>query len=304
MLANTLKKVIIIFTLIFVFFVYTTRIEPSKLVLNENNLYIPNWDVKLNGLKIAVISDLHIGFPNSRIEKINTIVEKVNNTKPDIIFILGDLDALSIYNTKNMEQSIEVLSNLKAPLGVISVLGNHDYEPKNIVKPILIKSGTEILEDKKIKKIFNNTRFDICGIRDIWHHKVNPTEVLGEITNPTIFLSHNPDIFPKVPSKVALTLSGHTHGGEISFPLLGAPFVPSKYSNRYVKGHVIEQNKHLFVTSGIGTISSFRMFNPPEIVVLQLFAQDENIFVKNNTKFGLSNLLYRYNNKKYSSAIK
>lgn len=299
-----IKKLSIVLMLIFLFFLYATIIEPSKLVLKKESLYLSNWDAKLDGLKIAVISDLHIGFSNSGIEKINTIVEKVNNAKPDIIFILGDLDALSIYNTNSKEQSIEVLSKLKAPLGVVSVLGNHDYEPQGVVKPILIKSGAQVLEDTKIEKSFNGVKFDICGTRDIWHYSVNPSHVLGKINKPTIFLSHNPDIFPKVPSEVALTLSGHTHGGEVSFPLLGAPFVPSKYSHKYVKGHIIEKNKHLFVSSGVATLSRFRMFNPPEIVLLQLFSQDKNLVFKDEIKYGLSDLFYRYNNKKYGSIIK
>jgi len=114
-------------------------------------------------------------------------------------------------------------------------------------------------------------RFDIYGIKDIWNYKVEPSEVLEKIQYPTLFLSHNPDIFPKVPKEISLTLSGHTHGGEISLPLLGAPLIPSIYAHKYAKGHIIENNKHLYVTSGIATTSGFRTFNSPEIIVLNLY---------------------------------
>jgi predicted MPP superfamily phosphohydrolase len=89
--------------------------------------------------------------------------------------------------------------------------------------------------------------------------------------DPVVLLAHEPDIFPHVPARVALTLSGHTHGGQIRLPLVWPVFVPSKYGARFAYGHVIEEGRHLIVSGGLGT--SFipaRLGVPPEIVHIQL----------------------------------
>lgn len=82
-------------------------------------------------------------------------------------------------------------------------------------------------------------------------------------------------MFPKIPKGASLTLSGHTHGGEIILPFLGSPFVPSKYGQRFNKGHIIENEKHLYVTSGTTTTGRVRFLNPPEIVFLTLNSETE-----------------------------
>ena len=87
---------------------------------------------------------------------------------------------------------------------------------------------------------------------------------------PAILLAHEPDIFPRVPARVALTLSGHTHGGQVRLP--GVPLrVPSNYGARYAHGHVIEDGRHLIVSAGLGTSSlPVRFGVPPEVVLVEL----------------------------------
>jgi predicted MPP superfamily phosphohydrolase len=89
---------------------------------------------------------------------------------------------------------------------------------------------------------------------------------------PVILLAHEPDIFPRVPERVALTLSGHTHGGQVR--LFGySPMVPSKFGNRFAYGHVVEEGRHLIVSGGLGTsILPVRFGVPPEIVLIELGA--------------------------------
>ena len=88
-----------------------------------------------------------------------------------------------------------------------------------------------------------------------------------------LLLSHDPDAFPIVPARVALTLAGHTHGGQVGIRCLRRPFVPSHYGERYVHGHIVEGGRHLYVSSGLGT-SGFpvRLLRPPEVVSLTLRA--------------------------------
>jgi predicted MPP superfamily phosphohydrolase len=90
---------------------------------------------------------------------------------------------------------------------------------------------------------------------------------------PVLLLSHDPDVFPRVPARVSLTLSGHTHGGQVGVPLVRRPFVPSHYGERYVYGHVVEDDRHLWVSSGVGTSGMpVRFLRPPEVVILTLRA--------------------------------
>jgi len=98
----------------------------------------------------------------------------------------------------------------------------------------------------------------------------NIYEALENTKSPTILLTHTPDIFPKVPSDVNLTLAGHTHGGQVRLPLLGALIVPSDYGNKYSSGLIEEKGKKMIVTNGIGvSILPIRFNCPPEIVVLE-----------------------------------
>ena len=88
---------------------------------------------------------------------------------------------------------------------------------------------------------------------------------------PVILLSHDPDVFPAVPERVSLTLAGHTHGGQVAIPLVRRPFVPSRHGERYVRGHVVEDGRHLHVSSGIGTSGlPVRLLRAPEVVSLTL----------------------------------
>jgi predicted MPP superfamily phosphohydrolase len=96
---------------------------------------------------------------------------------------------------------------------------------------------------------------------------------LREVTTdePVVLFTHNPDIFPGVPTRVSLTVAGHTHGGQVNLPLLGRLVVPSQYGQRFAQGHVVEGGRHLYVGGGIGTsIIPVRFRVPPEIVVLSL----------------------------------
>jgi len=90
---------------------------------------------------------------------------------------------------------------------------------------------------------------------------------------PIVLLTHNPDVFPDVTARVALTLAGHTHGGQVAVPILGRPVVPSRYGQRYAHGLVVEDGRALFVSSGIGTsLLPVRFGVPPEIAIVTLCA--------------------------------
>lgn len=285
-------KIIVIICLIIVG-LYSYFIEPNKLVLKAYTLELPNWNKSLDGLKIGVVSDLHIGSKHVSIKTVKKAVKLLNANSCDVVFILGDFDAKTIENSNISKK--EISDSLKEiNTDVIAVLGNHDYEPSGVVEPILKDANIKLLKNSETNIYYNKTLLRIYGVKDWWHANYNVKDLLGDFSCPTILLSHNPDIFPQVPNNVSLTLSGHTHGGEIVLPIIGAVFVPSIYSQKYAKGLVIENNKHLFVTSGIASLSRFRLFNPPEVVILNLYSQTENSAQNTLEKHGISDLFTKY----------
>jgi predicted MPP superfamily phosphohydrolase len=115
----------------------------------------------------------------------------------------------------------------------------------------------------------------LAGVEDTRHRSPDVEEALGAVPDgaPVILLSHDPDLFPKVPDRVALTVSGHLHGGQVGVPLVRRRFIPSRFGERYARGHVVEDGRHLYVTAGFGTTGwPVRLLAPPEVVILRLTA--------------------------------
>ena len=259
-----MRKINYAFWIITIFFIsliiYAGFIEPNRLVIRQENLFLPYW--QMQNFKIGVISDIHIGTKFVDLKKLGKVVNAVNSQNPDLIVFLGDLEGRYIAKSKSDEVT-DILKQLKAKNGVIAILGNHDFYPPSTVKNILKNANIPALENESITI---SPQLQVVGLKDMWHYKFNPDDVIGK---------------PQITPDVSLTLSGHTHGGEVYFPFLGAPFVPSKYNQKYRKGYIVENNKHLYVTSGIATLSKFRLFNPPEIVILTLNKQDKNNITTN-----------------------
>ncbi len=259
-------------------------IEPNILLTKSQKLEIPHWNKDLDGFKIALITDIHLGTKFVDLKKLARIVKIVNSKNPDLIVICGDLDAKSISKEKySTTQIANILKNLKSKHGVIAVMGNHDYVPPSVVKNIYQKSNIILLENEDYYFSHNAKTLRIVGFKDLWYFKSNPIQVVGmkDKTTPTVVLTHNPDYFPQMPNFVSLTLSGHTHGGEIVLPFIGSFFIPSEYGQRYRNGYIIENNKHLFVSRGVATLSGGRFLDPPEINILTLYSQKE---IPQNTK--------------------
>ena len=141
-----------------------------------------------------------------------------------------------------------------------------------------------VLENQAILLGPEGERVWVAGIGDQIAHRIGRGRfrgvddlpgTLAQVTtdDPVILLAHEPDIFPRVPSRVALTFAGHTHGGQIRAPLICPAFVPSKYGKLYAYGHVIERERHLIVSGGLGTsVIPARFGVPPEIVHVTLSA--------------------------------
>ena len=251
-------------------------IEPSRLVLRETRITAPSWPANLKGLRIAVISDLHAGSPFITLDKIHQIVEMTNAARPDLILLPGDFVISGMPGGSFMEPDViaQALKGLRARFGVFATLGNHDwwYNGQR-VKKSLENAGVTVLENDSAMIERNGAAIYVVGIGDKWEGNPDIASALAKVGDgaPIIALTHNPDIFPSIPARVALTIAGHTHGGQVALPVIGRPIVPSDFGERYAAGYIVEGSKHLFVTTGVGTsILPVRFRVPPEISLLTI----------------------------------
>ena len=253
-------------------------VEPARLVVRQVEVRLPGWPPALAGLKVAVLSDLHAGGPHLGADKRREIVARTNASRPDLVVLLGDYVVGREFGARFVPPEVfaRELGLLRAPLGVVAVLGNHDWwfdGPR--VGRALEGAGLRVLENDALPLSLPGagTRFWVAGLGDVWTRPADVTATLRSVPlgEPVLLLTHNPDVFPEVPARVALTLAGHTHGGQVKLPMLGTLVVPSRYGSRYASGLVVEQGKRLFVTPGLGTsIFPVRFGVPPEVSLLTL----------------------------------
>lgn len=250
--------------------------EPASLSTREYDLVLPGWPAAAGDLRIAVLADLHTGSPPNDLDKLQEVVDATNRAPPDLILLAGDFVIQGVVGGQFVEPeaSARVLRSLQATLGVYAVLGNHDWWLDGArVRKALEDEGIPVLEDRAIPLLCNRRPFWLAGVSDFWEaaHDVRRALTGVDEASPVIVVTHNPDVFPEIPDRVALTIAGHTHGGQVAVPGLGRPVVPSQFGERYAIGHVVEGGRHLFVSTGIGTsILPVRFRVPPEISMITL----------------------------------
>jgi predicted MPP superfamily phosphohydrolase len=256
--------------------IWAFLIEPNRLVVHPETIQIDNWPKELSGLRIAVISDIHAGGPFINDQKLREIVDKTNALNPDLIVLLGDYMSPNSWHSHRVEPEVTAaaLKNLRAPLGVYSVLGNHDWwYSGEKVRHAFEQTGILVLEDEVAEIKWRDRSFWLVGLADLWTRRQHIGETVAKVPSGStiIALTHNPDIFPNLPQNVPLLIAGHTHGGQVNIPLIGAPVTTSNLGPKYIAGHLFENGHHLFVTTGIGTsILPVRFRVPPEIVILTI----------------------------------
>lgn len=255
-------------------------IEPRRLTVRHETLALgTRWPSQLNGLKIVLLSDLHIGAPHVPVAKMARIVELANAEQPDLILLAGDFVVGHELGAEFVPQDViaQGLKDLRAKLGVYAVLGNHDWwEDGTKMRDALEGVGIKTIDNRALRLTPNGQPLWLIGLGDFWTMRPDITGTLAQVTDndaPIIALTHNPDVFPDLPERITLTTAGHTHGGQVWLPIVGRYIVPSQYRQRYAVGHVQEGAKHLYVTPGIGTsVFPVRFLTPPEITVLTLMA--------------------------------
>lgn len=248
-------------------------VEPRLLRVRERELRLPRWPAALDGLRVALVSDLHAGGPHIDAAAVERVARRATAQRPDLVVVLGDLVDPEVVGGEPVapEAVARALGALRAPRGVVAVLGNHDWTTDGPrVAAALRAAGLTVLENDATPA---GPGLWVAGVGDAGTRPVDLGAALAPVPTEAavLLLSHDPDVFPRVPERVALTLSGHTHGGQVDLPLLRRRVIPSRFGERYARGHVVEDGRHLFVTSGVGTSSwPIRLRRPPELVVLRL----------------------------------
>jgi uncharacterized protein len=274
---------------------YGAGIESRGLRVTRYDLQPPQWPTDFS-LKIAALADLHACEPWMDLERIAEIVAHTNALKPDLIVLLGDY-VTGMQRTSGYLSPAAwapVLGGLKAPLGVHAVLGNHDWWDDRTVqregrgvpesRRELEAAGIPVYENDVVRLTKSGRPFWLAGLGDQLAYvparrfrkltRVGVDDLaatLKKVTDdaPIVLMAHEPDVVMRVPDRVSLQLSGHTHGGQVR--LLGwSPIVPSRYGSRFAYGHVREKCD-VVVSGGLGcTALPVRINMPPEIVLVNL----------------------------------
>lgn len=277
---------------------YACGVEP-ELFLNITRYHLtpPGWPPGLR-LKIAVVSDIHACEPWMSAAHVRQIALATNALAPDIVALLGDFNAGHnlVSGPVLPEQWGEALSILRAPLGVYAILGNHDWwhgalprmrgDEGESVRRALRGARFQVMENDAIRLEKAGAAFWIVGLADQMAYEFGPRQgrrgaddlggALKKVTDdaPVILLAHEPYIFRRVPDRVALTLSGHTHGEQINLPLVrDAVDLMRRRVRQSIYGHSLEGSRHLIISAGLGSsVIPARLLRPPEIVEVNLGA--------------------------------
>ena len=248
-------------------------LEPASLTVVEERISLSG--AARGAVRIAILTDLHVGSPFNGIAKLREIVDRTNAATPDVVCILGDLVIQGVIGGRFVapEDIGAELGRLRARVAVAGVLGNHDsWLNHDRVRDALERNGIRVLEETAAKLATPAGPVWLAGISDLWTGRHDIATALAATADdgaPVILMTHNPDVFPLVPKRVALTLAGHTHGGQVRLPFLGRPIVPSRFGQRFAAGHVVEDGRHLFVATGLGTsILPVRFRVPPAVTML------------------------------------
>lgn len=267
--------------------------EPGvRLRLVRHRLAPPAWPRDLP-LTIAMIADPHAGGPHTSLRRLARAVALTNAVAPDLVVLMGDYlaDHRFVTDRPTMGQVAQVLAGLRAPLGVHAILGNHDWwedaaaqagrKPLPEAAEAFAAAGLPVMHNELRRLEHRGRTVFLAGLGSQWAYRGRGGGLRGahdlagtlagiEAGAPSVLLAHEPDIFPAVPDHVGVTLSGHTHGGQVR--VLGySPLVPSRFGNRYAYGAVEEAGRHLVVSGGLGnSMLPVRLGMPPEVTVVEL----------------------------------
>ena len=260
---------------------YGVWVEPKLFQLEQVRLKLKRLPRAFSGLRIAQLSDIHMGgWMNP--DRLTQVVEQIRLQQPDLLLLTGDFVVGHNFTAASRHSLTDlrvVLAPLAASVPSFASLGNHDYwADVNAVREMLTDSGVTVLENKVFTITRAGENLHICGVDDIWEGDVHLDQILNVLNDNSaaILMSHEPDFadISAATGKFDLQVSGHTHGGQIVLPLIGAPILPYlgwKYPNGlYQIGEMYQ-----YTNRGIGMARlPVRINCPPEITLFILESTD------------------------------
>lgn len=244
-------------------------------VICHASVPLPGWPAGQPPVTIALASDIHIGGGAMDGARLGRIVAQINAAAPDLIVLAGDfIDGHDPQTARdNAPLLTEALRGLRARLGTIAVLGNHDHDSDPaVVAAALAAADISVLDNAATQR--GPLAIGVVGDAYSGNDDLPVTlRALARLSGPRLLVTHSPDIAPAMPADIPLLLAGHTHCGQIVLPVIGALWVPSRYGDRYRCGMVREGVRTVLTTAGLGTsLLPLRYGAPPDIWLLRVGA--------------------------------
>ena len=243
-------------------------------VVRRATIGVEGWPAGEPPLKVLLLSDIHVAGPDMPPARLVKIVARLNRLTPDLVLIAGDLVsekrlATHIYRPREI---IAPLGKLRARLGIVAALGNHDHWFSSaLLETELRRHGITVLKNEAVVL----GPIAIGGVDDDFsgHDDVSATfAALDRLPRmPSVLVTHSPDIVPELPSPVAVVFAGHTHCGQIALPFIGAVSNVSRYGDRFACGLIDDKGQKVVVGAGLGTsILPLRYGAPPDVWLITL----------------------------------
>ncbi len=245
--------------------------EADSPVVERVQIPIKALPAALEGFTIAVLADFHL-YPLTQLDLIQRAVELANAQNPDLTVLLGDY---VWHEVEGIFDLAPALAKLNAKYGLFTILGNHDiWTDVNIIKTGLGESQLPVLRNQGIALDVGNAQLYLAGLDDVWSGQPDLPATLNNrpADAPVILLSHEPDPADdfSLDGRIALQLSGHSHGGQIRLPFVGAPVLPYM-ARKYDMGLYRVNDMWLYTNRGLGvTNEPVRLNCAPEITLVTL----------------------------------
>lgn len=272
-----MKRVGLLFALVLALAAWSFGFEPGWLQQRDLTLQPVSWSGK--PITIAVATDLHIGAPHAGPEMLTRVVDRLLASRPDLILLPGDFVIQNVVGGQSAtpESIANELSRLQAPLGVFATLGNHDWwfdGPR--VRRALEAAGITVIENGAVPLKAPYETLWLVGIGDDMTGHADPARALAAVPAGarSIVMMHDPANATALTADTLLAVAGHTHGGQVRLPFIGALITPGRSPRSHAYGWIPDVAAPTWVSSGIGTsILPIRFNCPPEIVVIHLARQ-------------------------------
>ncbi len=250
---------------------YSTQIEPGWLTVERVEVPLKNLKSGLEGFKIVQLSDIHL-HPYTQLEFVQQAVARVNTLQPDLVVLTGDY---VLESADSIFELAPTLAGLNAKYGIFTIFGNHDlWTNETVVRRGLQQAGLPLLVNEGLALGVGKEILYLAGLDDGWSGQLDLEAALAQWPSaaPTILLAHEPDLADifALDGRISLQLSGHSHGGQVRLPGIGAPILPH-LGRKYDQGLYRVGDMWVYTNRGLGLGPIPTRFNcPPEITEITL----------------------------------